>query len=153
MKHDMICFKLSLIILFSLACVAVTNEENKVCVREGDRAELNPDVGELQRDALILWLFGPENNLIAKADLESYSASTYDGADGRFTDRLKLDLHTASLSITNITNTHSGLYKLKIMSSRETKYQQFRVKVSGKCTTFLSIIIVYCNMILISSFA
>uniref|UniRef100_A0A9J7YWS6 Immunoglobulin domain-containing protein n=1 Tax=Cyprinus carpio carpio TaxID=630221 RepID=A0A9J7YWS6_CYPCA len=104
-------------------------DENKVSVTEGDRAELNTDVSELQRDALILWMFGPRDSLIAKADLENRKISTYDGVGGRFRDRLQLDLQTGSLSITNTTNTDSGLYKLKIISSRETRYKRFRVTV------------------------
>ncbi|KTF73446.1 hypothetical protein cypCar_00050142, partial [Cyprinus carpio] len=81
--------------------VLLSNEENKVSVTEGDRAELNTDVSELQRDALILWMFGPRDSLIAKADLENRKISTYDGVGGRFRDRLQLDLQTGSLSITN----------------------------------------------------
>ncbi|XP_073704355.1 uncharacterized protein [Garra rufa] len=109
--------------------LVVIVDENKVSVMEGDRAELNTDVSELQRDALILWMFGPKESLIAKADMESNSTSTYDGVGGRFRDRLELDRQTGSLSITNATNTDSGLYKLKIICSRETKYKQFRVTV------------------------
>lgn len=99
---------------------------------EGDCAKLNTDVRELQRDALILWMFGPEDNLIAKADMENNKMSTYDGVNGRFRDRLELDRQTGSLTITNITNTDCGLYKLKIISSRETKYKRFKVTVRGE---------------------
>ncbi|XP_026116283.1 uncharacterized protein LOC113094872 [Carassius auratus] len=108
--------------------VLIVNE-NTVSVTEGDRAELNTDVSELQRDTLILWMFGPRDRLIAKADLENRKISTYDGVGGRFRDRLQLDLQTGSLSITSTTNTDSGLYKLKIISSRETRYKRFRVTV------------------------
>ncbi|KAG1955343.1 hypothetical protein F2P79_008437 [Pimephales promelas] len=111
---------------------AIIAEENKVSVLEGDCAKLNTDVNELHRDALILWMFGPKDNLIAKADIENERTSTYDGAGGRFRDRLELDHQTGSLIITNTTNTDSGLYKLKIISSRETKYTQFRVTVHGE---------------------
>ncbi|XP_016117396.1 uncharacterized protein [Sinocyclocheilus grahami] len=106
-------------------------DENTVSVTEGDRAELNTGVSELQRDALILWMFGPRDSLVAKADLENRKISTYDGAGGRFRDRLELDLRTGSLSITSTTNTDAGLYKLKIISSRETRYKRFRVTVCG----------------------
>lgn len=99
---------------------------------EGECANLNTDVHELQRDALILWMFGPEDNLIAKADMENKKMATYDGVNGRFRDRLKLDHQTGSLTITNITNTDCGLYKLKIISSRETKYKRFKVTVQGE---------------------
>ncbi len=104
----------------SLLYASVTDEENKVSVMEGYRAKLNTDVSELQRDALIVSMFSPRDSLIANADMENNKISTYDGADGRFRDRLELDRQTASLS-TNTTNTDSGLYKLKIISSRETK--------------------------------
>ncbi len=124
----------------SLLYASVTDEENKVSVMEGDCAKLSTDVSELQRDALILSMFGPRYSLIANADMENNKISTYDGADGRFRDRLELDRQTGSLS-TNTTNTDSGLYKLKIISSRETKYKRFRVTVSGEELTFMIIII------------
>ncbi|XP_039536264.1 uncharacterized protein LOC120484892 [Pimephales promelas] len=106
-------------------------DEIKVRVMEGDPANLNTDVHEPQRDALILWMFGPEDNLIAKADMENNKMSTYDGVNGRFRDRLELDRQTGSLTITNITNTDCGLYKLKIISSSETKYKRFKVTIWG----------------------
>ncbi|XP_051745169.1 uncharacterized protein LOC127509898 isoform X2 [Ctenopharyngodon idella] len=112
--------------------LVVIVKENKVSAMEGECAKLNTDISELQRDVLILWMFGPDDNLIAKADIENKRTCTYDGSGGRFRDRLVLDRQTGSLTITNITNTDSGLYKLKIISSRETKYKRFRVTVHGK---------------------
>lgn len=127
--------------LFLFYNATVTDEENKVSVMEGDRAKLNTDVSELQRDALILWMFGSRDGLIAKADMENNRISIYDGADGRYRDRLELDRQTGSLSITNTTCTDSGLYKLKIISSTETKSKLFRVTVSGEELRFVIIII------------
>ncbi|XP_056615458.1 uncharacterized protein LOC130430474 isoform X2 [Triplophysa dalaica] len=97
-------------------------------VTEGDSVTLHTDV-QTQRDDLILWRFGDDGVLIAKHDKEDNKSSLYD-ADGRFRDRLKLDLHTGSLIITNTKTTDTGLYKLKISSNRDTKYKTFSVSVS-----------------------
>ncbi|ROJ08802.1 hypothetical protein DPX16_3112 [Anabarilius grahami] len=112
--------------------LVVIVKENKVPAIEGEPAKLKTDISELQGDALILWMFGPDDNLIANADLENKRTCTYNGSGGRFRDRLELDRQTGTLTITNITNTDSGLYKLKIISSRETKYKRFRVTVRGE---------------------
>ncbi len=89
-----------------------------VSVMEGDSVTLNTGVTEIRFDDDILWTFGAEKSLIAKIKKNKQIFSTYDGPDGRFRDRLKLDNQTGSLSITNITTEHAGLYKLEIFGAK-----------------------------------
>ncbi len=88
-----------------------------VSVLEGDSVTLDSGFTEMMDDDLILWRFGSENTLIAEINVMYSSMTVYDdGADGRFRDRLKLDDQTGSLTITNITTEHTGLYKLQTNS-------------------------------------
>uniref|UniRef100_A0A8C1SIQ6 Immunoglobulin domain-containing protein n=1 Tax=Cyprinus carpio TaxID=7962 RepID=A0A8C1SIQ6_CYPCA len=93
----------------------VIAHEKTVSGMEGDSVKLQNDT-EIQKDDLVLWMFGPEDSLIAR---------------GKFRDRLNLDHQTGSLTITNSTTEHSGVYKLLIISSRETKYKTFKVSIRG----------------------
>ncbi|XP_073793370.1 pregnancy-specific glycoprotein 22 isoform X3 [Danio rerio] len=97
--------------------------------KEGNNVTLNVQ-DELQRDDLILWMFGDEDNLIVQMNGET-SESTFTEADERFRNKLLLDKMTGSLTIRNITSEHSGAYKLHIISSRRTFYRRFRVFVCG----------------------
>ncbi|XP_056303281.1 uncharacterized protein LOC130215493 [Danio aesculapii] len=95
-----------------------------VSVKEGESVTLKPDA-VIQRDNQILWTFGPQETLIAEVNGNAREISTDDGADGRFRDRLMLDSKTGSVTITNTASEHVGVYKLKIISSRETSYHTF----------------------------
>ncbi len=100
-------------------------------MKEGDRVTLQTGVTQISGDELIVWRFGDEGKLIAKADIEAKSSPLYD-TDGRFRDRLELD-QTGSLIITNTRSTDSGFYSVKISSSRtRTVYKRFSVSVSGE---------------------
>ncbi|KAF4097263.1 uncharacterized protein LOC131531401 [Onychostoma macrolepis] len=90
------------------------DEVTSVSVMEGDSVTLNINVTEIMDDHLILWRFGPKNTLIVKINVMANSVTIYnDDADGRFRGRLKVNHQTGSLTITNITNKHAGLYKLQ----------------------------------------
>ncbi len=95
---------------------------------ERDSVTLNTDLTEIHDD--ILWKYGDDNSLLAEINRENQISSTYDDVpDGRFRDRLKMDHQTGSLTITNITTEHAGLYKLDIIG---VKSKTFSVSVYGE---------------------
>ncbi|XP_056614658.1 uncharacterized protein LOC130429855 [Triplophysa dalaica] len=93
----------NLMVVFGLESVSVT---------EGESVTLYMNITEQQRKEGILWKFGPNKSRIAeiKRDNNAINLNKY-FTDGRFNNRLKLD-QTGSLTITNITFTHSGLYQI-----------------------------------------
>ncbi|XP_048037634.1 carcinoembryonic antigen-related cell adhesion molecule 6-like, partial [Megalobrama amblycephala] len=95
---------------------------------EGDSVTLYTDLTEIHEDD-ILWTFGAENSLIAKRKKQIFS--TYNSTDGRFRDRLELDDQTGSLTITNITTEHAGVYKVQIRTEKVTS-KTFSVSVYAR---------------------
>ncbi|KAI2665932.1 Obscurin-like protein 1 [Labeo rohita] len=89
-----------------------------VSVMEGDSVTLHTDVTEIHEDEDILWIFGAEKSQIAKMKKKKQIFNTSDVSDGRFRDRLKLDNQTGSLTITDITTQHAGLYQLEIVGAK-----------------------------------
>lgn len=75
---------------------------------------------EIQSGDLILWTLGAENLLI-KVDLGMTSINK------RFRDRLELYHQIGSLTITNITDTDSGHFKLQIINREQTTFRRFNV--------------------------
>ncbi|XP_048054284.1 uncharacterized protein LOC125273066 [Megalobrama amblycephala] len=71
------------------------HEENTIFVKEGNHATLNPDT-EIKSDDVNMWMFEDQDSVIAQ--MTGPSRETFDGPDGRFSDGLKLDEKTGSLS-------------------------------------------------------
>uniref|UniRef100_A0A673M6C0 Immunoglobulin domain-containing protein n=1 Tax=Sinocyclocheilus rhinocerous TaxID=307959 RepID=A0A673M6C0_9TELE len=117
---------LSCLILLCIVLWAVLT--SIVSVKEGDSLTLHTDVTEIQRIFLLMWMYGSQNNIIAKIDGKTQIVSLYDVDDGRFEDRLQLDNKTGSLIISDIRTKHSGDYHLKIISN-ETFLKTFSVTV------------------------
>ncbi|XP_048058173.1 uncharacterized protein LOC125275367 isoform X1 [Megalobrama amblycephala] len=79
-------------------------------VKEGDSVTLNYDLTEMKDDDVIQWRF--RNTLIAEINVTADRFTVNDDVpDGRFRDRLKLDNQTGSLTITNTTMKHIGVYQ------------------------------------------
>ncbi len=86
-------------------------------------------------------MFGAENPDTVIAEINR-QANISDVTDERFRDRVKMDNQTGSLTITNIRNTDSGLYKVEISTNSEAE-KTFNVTVYGEYSSrtcsFLSI--------------
>ncbi|XP_016411331.1 uncharacterized protein LOC107742803 [Sinocyclocheilus rhinocerous] len=109
-----------------------SDEVRSVSVMEGDSVTLNSSLTEIQTDDEIEWRFGHTNLLIAELSMKSSMILLYDGDDGRFRDRLKLDHQTGSLTITDTRTTDSGVCTVNILSgSREIRYR-FNVTVYAR---------------------
>ncbi|XDV23646.1 hypothetical protein PO909_028136, partial [Leuciscus waleckii] len=88
-----------------------------VSVMEGDSVTLHTGV-QTNLQEVIKWYFNDTRIAQISGDLSNICTDVQcnEGTE-RFRDRLKLDHQTGSLTITNIRNTHSGEYKLKIFRS------------------------------------
>ncbi|XDV23729.1 hypothetical protein PO909_028176, partial [Leuciscus waleckii] len=119
-------------VLFCLFCwslIGVFGES--LSVMEGNSVTLNTDDTEIREDEDIRWTFGDENSLLAKIKKKKQITSTYYGTDERFRDRLKLDNQTGSLTITNTTTEHTGVYQLLIIRA-ENSSKTFSVSVYAR---------------------
>ncbi|XDV23594.1 hypothetical protein PO909_028113 [Leuciscus waleckii] len=121
---------LHMLVLFCLCrnCLGVFGDS--VSVMEGDSVTLNTDLTEIHEDDDILWTFRHEKSVLAKISRVISSISD-DGPDERFRDRLKLDNQTGSLTITNTTTEHTGVYKL-LISGVKSSSKLFNVSVYAR---------------------
>ncbi|XP_048038039.1 uncharacterized protein LOC125263163 isoform X2 [Megalobrama amblycephala] len=110
----------------SIKSVKDTDAVTPLSLTKGEDVTLNTDA-ELQTDDQILWMFEDENSPIA--EIKRGDNFIYDVPDGRFRERLMLDKKTGSLTITNITTEHAGVYELKIRRSGKTSSKRFIVSV------------------------
>ncbi|KAL1252070.1 hypothetical protein QQF64_019866, partial [Cirrhinus molitorella] len=83
---------------------------DEIPMKEGDSVTLNSDLNQIMANDWIIWMF--TNNLIAQINKWLGFIVYDDVLDGRFRDRLKLDNQTGSLTITNTTTEHAGVYYL-----------------------------------------
>ncbi|XP_056109167.1 uncharacterized protein LOC130086990 [Rhinichthys klamathensis goyatoka] len=119
--------------IFSVSKVGVEAErKEKLSVMEGDSVTLNTGV-QTNQQYLIKWYYNGIHITQINRDL-SYNCTDIqcDEDTERFRGRLKLDHQTGSLTITNITNTDSGMYTLLIFSdSRRLSLKILSVSVNG----------------------
>ncbi|XP_052445468.1 SLAM family member 9 [Carassius gibelio] len=117
-------------VLFSLCWWTLTGVfGDSVSVTEGDSVTLHTDVTKIHENDDILWKFGANNTVIAQIKRGKQIFP-----DERFRDRLKLDSETGSLTITDITTQHTGLYEVKISGVKRTT-KSFSVSVYARLPT------------------
>ncbi len=109
---------------------AETNKIQMVSMMEGHSITLKTNVTEIQENYNIVWKFGSEDVLITSIK-RNKQIFRYNVTDERFRDRLKLDNQTGSLTITNITTQHAGLYQLEIRGAKLSS-KTFSVYVYGE---------------------
>nr|XP_055073056.1 uncharacterized protein LOC129453018 [Misgurnus anguillicaudatus] len=123
----------------------IVNEKwTEMSVKEGGSLKLPTDLTDIQNDDLILWMFGPEDSLIATVYKRKKmhlllpfvidEKKVYDGPDERFKDKLQLD-QNGSLSIKGINSKLTGLYRLQIIRNGENRFKKFRVSLCANRET------------------
>ncbi|XP_056614653.1 natural killer cell receptor 2B4-like [Triplophysa dalaica] len=115
--------KINLCENISVTAGVFTDEVKSVSVMEGDSVTLHIDLTRIQKSDVIVWNFGSQDSHIAKISREANKVSVYEDVHyGMFRDRLQVDVQTGSLTITNITTQHSGLYHITISGQKKTSY-------------------------------
>lgn len=113
--------------------VAETNVVKSVAVTEGDSVTLKSDFrpADIQGYDKIEWKTG-DIHLARIKEVNGIFSTTYNSDDWRFIDRLQLDNHTGSLTITNITHEHSRVYKQSINVRNMEPVKMYNVTVYGE---------------------
>ncbi|XP_056304327.1 uncharacterized protein LOC130216458 [Danio aesculapii] len=107
--------------------VNISGQINAVSVKVGVSVTLHTGLTEVQMSDFTLWMYG--DTVIAELYKEARRFYTYDGDDVRFKGMINLDNQTGALTITNTRTIHSGLYDLKISSSRRTVNKRISLTV------------------------
>ncbi|XP_051977616.1 uncharacterized protein LOC127639576 isoform X2 [Xyrauchen texanus] len=105
------------------------NSDELKTVLEGDSVTLHTNITEVQRDDHILWRFGPRNTRIAEIFKRDQINFIWVSNDEIFRDKLQLNNQTGSLTIKNITITHTGLYQVEMIRSGGTSVKRFIIIV------------------------
>uniref|UniRef100_A0A671MXC1 Ig-like domain-containing protein n=1 Tax=Sinocyclocheilus anshuiensis TaxID=1608454 RepID=A0A671MXC1_9TELE len=115
-----------------LVCVSgVYGDRVSVSVMEGDSVTLHTGVQTNQQED-IKWYFSGTRIAQISGELSDICTDVQcNVGTERFRDRLQLDNQTGSLTIMNINTTHSGLYKLVVLSSSGDSEMIFGVSVTG----------------------
>uniref|UniRef100_A0A8C1SWW5 Immunoglobulin domain-containing protein n=1 Tax=Cyprinus carpio TaxID=7962 RepID=A0A8C1SWW5_CYPCA len=121
-----------MLICDKLCSADVFGQEIKL-LKPGDSVTLNSGLTEMKDDDEIQWRFGYENTLIAEINKRVNNLTVNDDVlDERFRDRLKLNNQTGSLTITDITTEHVGLYVMESKSVRKSFFLNIIDEISMK---------------------
>ncbi|XP_073718493.1 uncharacterized protein [Misgurnus anguillicaudatus] len=112
------------------AVVNVFGDEVK-SVMEGDSVTLLTNLTELQEDDVMEWMFGVESPDKIIADFyKEANITTFN--DERFKNHLNLNHQTGDLIITNVTNKHTGVYRVEINRQPSVIFRHFNLTVYAR---------------------
>ncbi|XP_057181829.1 natural killer cell receptor 2B4-like isoform X2 [Triplophysa rosa] len=143
---------------FLLGVFGDADEVTSVSVMEGHSVTLHNNDTQLKSAHLIRWTFVTRESPIVRINKEANKVSIFvDVLDGMFRDRLQVDDQTGSLTITNITTQHSGLYQITISGKQQisytfniTVYARLPVPVisrdTSQCSSSVSTCVVLCSV-------
>ncbi|XP_026120017.1 uncharacterized protein LOC113099143 [Carassius auratus] len=122
MIHTLVVFVLCFVPLIE---VFGAETDEIVSAMEGDSFTLRTGLTEILRDDEIEWRFGSSRTRLSR--ITAGNITTY--SEEKFRDRLQLDRQTGDLTITNISNGHTGVYQLSIIIRNKKSTKRFAVSV------------------------
>ncbi|CAM4660869.1 unnamed protein product [Leuciscus chuanchicus] len=100
-----------------------------VSVKEGKPITLHTGLTEIQKDDMMDWTFGAEQNLIARVIKENIPTIFDTELNGKFKGRIQLSGPTGDLTILNTRSSDSGDYE--VSNSTNIFKKTFRVRVDS----------------------
>ncbi|XP_043079748.1 uncharacterized protein LOC122328101 [Puntigrus tetrazona] len=117
---------------YKIICVSgVGSDVVPVSLKEGDSVIFDTGVKTKQQEDIKWYFYDTRIAQISGDLIHACTDVQCKDSDERFRNRLKLENQTGSLTVMNITNTDSGLYELKIISSTSSSEKIFNVTVNG----------------------
>nr|XP_055074729.1 hepatocyte cell adhesion molecule-like [Misgurnus anguillicaudatus] len=131
MLQNHICRSVLLYLCWWRLDIVFGDEVKSVLVMEGDCVTLHTDITELQEDDVIEWMFGVESpdKIIAEFIREDKTTSFN---DERFKNHLYVNHQTGDLIITNVTNKHTGVYRVEINRQPSVIFKHFNLTVYAR---------------------
>ncbi|XP_047671841.1 signaling lymphocytic activation molecule-like [Tachysurus fulvidraco] len=123
-------------LLLLLCCLLCEAGDETVTLQEveGTTITLHTGITGIQRDAQILWFYGPEKSEEKILNSQVFKGETVTDISERFKERLQLDRISGALTIRNISRTDSGVYLLHVITGRLSS-RTFSVSVYAPVST------------------
>ncbi|XP_047671858.1 signaling lymphocytic activation molecule-like [Tachysurus fulvidraco] len=123
-------------LLLLLCCLLCEAGDKTVTLQEveGTTITLHTGITGIQRDAHIVWFYGPEKAKKKILISQVFKGETVTDISERFKERLQLDRISGALTIRNISRTDSGVYLLQVITEHLSS-RTFSVSVYAPVST------------------
>ncbi|XP_047671879.1 signaling lymphocytic activation molecule-like [Tachysurus fulvidraco] len=123
-------------VLLLLCCLLCEAGDETVTLQEveGTTITLHTGITGIQRDAHIVWFYGPEKAKKKILNSQVFKGEIVTDISERFKERLQLDRISGALTIRNISRTDSGVYLLHVITEH-LSFRTFSVSVYAPVST------------------